>query len=191
MSWWPILWAYGLLAILVVAGSVTDVKSGKIPNLLTYPAALVGLAGHGIAGGLWGHGVEFGLMGSLLGLTVGYVPMLLARELHGVGGGDAKLMGAIGALAGWRFALSAMFFGLLASAVLAVIVMIRKKVVKRTFLRLARFARLALLPGGVVDPVREDSPQVPMGLAFCIGCAAAMAEALCRGPEGPKWLLGI
>jgi len=181
-------WAYCALVVLAAAAAVTDLRRGKIYNALTYPAIALGMIGHTLVGGITGGEGSLGLAGSLAGFATGFLPMFAAWMAGGVGGGDAKLMGAVGALSGWRFTLSAMFYGLLAALVLAIIVMVSRRLTRRTLGRVWRFLLLALVPRGTVDPATADSPKVPMGLAFALGVLAALAEAL-AGASG--WVLGI
>jgi Flp pilus assembly protein protease CpaA len=101
--------------------------------------------------------------------------------------GDAKLMAAVGALGGWQFALAALFNGLLAALVLAVVVMIQRRVVWRTLGRVWRFVILAFARHGSPVPT-ADSPKVPLGLAFSIGAGAALVVVLLgRFPGWPFW----
>ena len=182
-----VAWAYVLLAAMVVAAVVADLRSGKIPNAITLPAVALGLVGHTLFGGLGGGG-QMGLSDAAAGLAVGFLPMLAAALAGGVGMGDAKLMAAVGALGGWRFALATMFYGLVAALVLAVFVMIRRRLVQRTLGRVWRFLVLALAPRSGPVPTTADSPKVPLGLAFGLGAAAAMVEALATGGRG--WFVG-
>lgn len=155
---------------------VTDLRSGKIYNWLTYSAIVVGLAGHTYVGGLFGDRFDIGLAGSLAGLAVGFLPMLLVALAGGINGGDVKLMGAVGALAGWQFAASTLLYSVLAAAVLAVIVMLRRGVFRRTFQRVGLFVWQALSLHRPNDPASADSPKVPFGLAICLGAAGAIVE---------------
>jgi len=186
---WALWWAYGLLAVVLLIGSYTDVRTGKIYNWLTYPAVLIGLAGHAMAGGLGGQDAfRIGLAGSAIGLAVGYVPLMFAFLAGGIGGGDAKLMGAVGALTGWRFALSAMLYGFVVAAAMAVVVMMARRITRQTLGRVWNSIVLAVGARQKVDPATPDSPKVPFGLALCIGSGLALAEALVRGPMAGKLL---
>ena len=186
-----VLWAYAVVGVAVIVAAVWDVRTGKIPNWLTYPAIVAGLVGHTLVGGLGDSETSLGLAGSLAGLATGFGPLFVAFLAGGIGGGDAKLMGAIGALTGWRFTLSAMLYGFLAAAVVAMVVMLRKKVFLRTLVRVGRFFLLALKPRGLADPASADSPKAPFGLGLCLGTLVALIEVLWRGPEAVKWLLRI
>ena len=183
-------WSFGVLTAVVVAAAAVDIKTGKIHNLITYPAIAAGLIGHALVGGLTGRPGVMGLGDALAGLALGST-LILAWLAGGIGGGDAKLTAAIGALMGWRFTLSAMFWGFVVAALMAVIVMIRKRIVRRTLGRIWRFVALAFTPGKPADPATADSPKIPFGLAICIGSAVAVVEALLLGPGGLKLLQGM
>src|SRR5687767_14252733 len=79
------------LAILVVTAAIFDIWSRTIPNWL----ALMGLAA-GIGGSIY-----FGrIVDSLLGFGLALFVYLLFYVLRAMGGGDVKLMAAIGSIAG-------------------------------------------------------------------------------------------
>lgn len=86
-----------IISSLVVAlATATDLYGRRIPNRLTLPAAVAGLALHtGADGGL-------GLGSSLAGLLVGSASFLPFYLRGGLGAGDLKLLGAVGALLGLR-----------------------------------------------------------------------------------------
>jgi prepilin peptidase CpaA len=182
-----VAWAYYVLAAVVVAAVAEDLRSGRIPNAVTLPAVAIGLVGHTLFGGLGGGPVQLGLAGAAGGLALGFLPMLAAALAGGVGMGDAKLMAAVGALGGWRFALDTMLYGFIAALVLAIVVMIRHRVVKRTLGRVWRFLVLALAPRSGPVPTTADSPTVPIGLALGLGAAAAMINALSGGRSWLGW----
>ncbi len=188
---WTYAWALVVLAAVLIAASVTDVRSGKIYNYLTYPAIAIGLIGHTLVGGLTGGEDRLGFVGALAGFGVGFIPMLVAWFAGGINGGDAKLMGAVGALAGWRLTLAAMFYGFAVAALMAVAVMLQRHVLKETMGRIVRFLYLCMTPGRPPDPATKDSPKVPFGLALCIGTALAIVETLIRGPAAARWPFGI
>jgi prepilin peptidase CpaA len=190
LAWWA-HWPYYVLAVMLAAAAYTDVRYQKIFNWTTYPGVVAGLVGHTLAGGLTGHGpLELGLAGSAVGLAVGFLPLMLAWLAGGIGGGDAKVMGAVGALTGWRFTLAAMLYGFAVAALMAVVVMVMRRVTRETLRRILRSMVLLFMPGGAVDPATKDSPKVPFGLALCIGAAISLVEVLWRGPVASRLLLG-
>lgn len=180
-----------VLAAALVSAAVTDLRSGRIYNWITYPAIAAGLVGHTLFGGLAGNAAAMGLSDALLGMATGFGPMLVVWLMGGIGGGDAKLSAAVGALAGWRFALATMFYGLIVAAAMAVIVILHRRVARRTVMRIFRFLYLIFTPAKPADPAGEDSPKIPFGLALCIGAALALVELAIRGADANKLLLGI
>lgn len=83
---------------------ITDSRTGKIPNLLTFPLMFIGLVLNGWWFGLEGLGYSFGAM--LLGIAF-YMPFAMVGAF---GMGDVKLMAAIGALGGFRFVIGAFLY---------------------------------------------------------------------------------
>ncbi len=73
---------------------VTDWRTRRIPNVLTFGAALAGLLYQFATGGVEALGQ--GLLGWVLGALV----FLLPFALGGLGGGDVKLLAALGAWLG-------------------------------------------------------------------------------------------
>ncbi|MFP4354608.1 MAG: prepilin peptidase [Phycisphaerae bacterium] len=186
-------WSFAVLGVVLFIASWTDVRSGIIPRQLTYPAIAVGLIGHTLTGGLTGAGggMQFGLLGALAGFAVGFLPMMAVFFTGGIGGGDVKLMGAIGALAGWRFTLTAMFFGFGVAVVMALVILLRRRMALAVFKRILQWFWVVLSFGKAYDPATEDSPKLPFGLALCLGSAVALIEVLIRGPVARKLFLGV
>ncbi len=111
--------AIALAAVLAVA-VVSDLRSRRIPSSLTLPACLGFLLLRLFLSGL--HG-EDGLLSGLAGLGLGLGLMLPAYGLGVMGGGDVKLMAAVGAALGpagvlWSFLFTSVFGGVYALAVL-------------------------------------------------------------------------
>lgn len=84
----------GLLIAVLFLSAFIDFRTQKIPNLLTYPTILLAIGYHSFA-----YGVT-GFYFSVSGLFVGILLLILPYLLGGMGAGDAKLMGAVGAFIG-------------------------------------------------------------------------------------------
>lgn len=84
---------FGLEALVVVA-AILDVRSRRIPNWLTLPGIIAGIAAN-----TWLQGWA-GLKLSLLGFGAASLVYGVLFALRAMGGGDVKLMAAIGAFSG-------------------------------------------------------------------------------------------
>lgn len=176
--------SYLALLGVATAASVTDLRSGRIPNKLTGLAMLGGLAFWLIAGLINGRGVAGNdvtysgtLAASFIGLLCGLVPFAILVTMGGLGGGDMKLMGAIGAWsASWQVVLGTTIYALIAAMLLAVVLMVRHRRVKLT---LGRLVGIAATRGAAIAPDDDASaPKVPFAVAALIGVAIAGAELM-------------
>ena len=103
------------LAVAVVA-CITDVRARRIPNVLTFGAALAAIGAGAATGGFTGAGSA--IAGWVVGVAVFFVPF----ALRGLGAGDVKLMAALGAWLGpadalWLGVYTALAGGIVALAV--------------------------------------------------------------------------
>lgn len=185
------MWPLAAVVAVLVAAAYTDVRSGKIHNVVTYAGVAVGLIGHTLAGGMSASELSrLGLLGSLAGLAVGFLPMLLIWRAGGIGAGDAKLTAAIGALTGWNFALAVMLYGFVVAALMAFCVMIKRGILRDTLGRIWRFLVLALSKAKPADPATASSPRIPFGLALCVGGLAHLVDVVVLGGAVSRGLLG-
>ena len=177
-------WAYMLetfsVALAIWAGWL-DWRSRRIPNWLTVPALFFGLGLHAAAAG-W-PGAEDALMGA--GLALGLLlPFVLAR---GLGAGDWRLMGALGAFLG-RDRLVAVLLGtVLIAGIMAVVEMFRRKRVRQTLKNVWVIVLIAVTFGHreARENITLDSPGV-MALPF--GVAAALATTTLYGISVSLWV---
>lgn len=111
--------AGGVLATLLAWAATSDAARGKIPNHLTYPAALWAVGLNMVAALAPGQPEWLGVVGlgaSLGGAVICLAPTLLLYRLGG-GAGDAKLAAAVGAILGPERGLVALGVGFVAAAV--------------------------------------------------------------------------
>ena len=109
-----------LLIILLGFSVFYDLKQKRIPNFLTFPAMLLGLFIYTFNGG-W-SGFLQGFAGFGIGIAVFFIPFALG----GMGAGDVKLMGAIGALKGLEFILYTTVFTALLGGIMALAILFLK-----------------------------------------------------------------
>ncbi|MGV3605682.1 MAG: A24 family peptidase [Planctomycetaceae bacterium] len=108
---------YLLVGLYALLAAFLDFKTHKIPNWLTVPTAVLGLAYHAAAPGGMGIGH------ALIGFVVGFVVLLLPWILGGGGMGDVKLLAALGTWIGWQWVLVTVGLGSVLGAMIAVVVM--------------------------------------------------------------------
>jgi prepilin peptidase CpaA len=154
-----------LAAIFALTAGVTDARWRRIPNWLTYPAVPVAICLHSIAGG-W-HGARLSLLGTLLGLGL-LLPFVLLRSL---GGGDWKLVGALGAFFGPQRLMMVLLATLLINGVMALCLVIWKRRLGQTLRNIGRmlaaFFRLHL-PGQDLTIENPEAIKVPFGVAAAV-----------------------
>ena len=155
-----------LTGILIVA-AIIDIRVQKIPNILTFPAMVVGLTYHSVANG-WS-----GLIFSSEGLAIGIAIFLIPYMMGGMGAGDAKLMGVVGAMIGPKGIVIACLFTAIAGGVYALIVFLfniqyLKGFITRSAVTVKAFAftrNFILIPADE----SEKKPRLCYGVAIAIG----------------------
>ena len=179
-----------LLAALGVA-LYTDITRGKVYDWCTLPAIGLGLLIGLVAGGFepaQGNGFLdfFGwpLLDSLAGLALAFGIFGLAWVLHMLGGGDVKLLCAVGALKGFRFFMDAAVLTACAGAILAIVILIWRGRLKEGL----KGSLLALVAPSRLRRQRDPAPAgaaemmtIPYVWAIAAGTAAALALTWLKG----------
>jgi prepilin peptidase CpaA len=172
-GFWSALYSIGMMreglwvltAVLAVAAGWTDWRSRRIPNWLTVPGFLLGLALNGAASG-W-SGARDSLLGTALGLGL-LLPFVLVRSL---GAGDWKLVGALGSCLGPQPLITVLLGALLVAGVMALVLIVWKRRVRQTLRNLghmlAAFVTLHL-PGRELSLDNPQSLKVPFGVAVAV-----------------------
>ncbi len=106
-----------ILSIMVLLALIMDFRFQKIPNYITFSGTIIGIILYIITDGF------SGLANGILGMIVGIALLLIPFAMRGIGGGDVKLLGAIGAFKGVLFVFntflaSAIFGGIIALAII-------------------------------------------------------------------------
>ena len=155
-----------LSSILIVA-AIIDIRIQKIPNILTFPTMVVGLTYHSVAKG-WG-----GLVFSSEGLAIGIAIFLIPYMMGGMGAGDAKLMGAVGAMIGPKGVLIACLFTAIVGGIYAMVVFLfnmqyLKGFIARSAITVKAFAFTRnFIP--IPADESEKKPRLCYGVAIAIG----------------------
>jgi prepilin peptidase CpaA len=164
-------------AVLVaLVGAVIDVRTARIPNRLTYSALLMALIVRTAFLGLTG------LKSGALGMLVAGGLFLLLFVLGAMGGGDMKLMAAVGAWVGSTQVMNLILTAALAGGVLAIGRMIFSKAVGQTLrntmqLLFYRFTS-GLQPHPELNIQSSGSQRVPFGVAIAVGALSCASHAI-------------
>lgn len=150
-------WAYAAVALVA---AITDYRSGKIYNWLTLPALLFGFIVSVVVGlpTLAAAAAGVGLA------ALFFIPLFLTGVL---GGGDVKLLMAMGTVLGARGIFELSCASILIAALGAVVLLVTHKRVKPFFSELTMFFRTLLTPGLSVQwPRLSREIKAPFGLAI-------------------------
>lgn len=116
----------GATVLLLLIAFITDVKSQIIPNRLTVSFFLAAFIYHITVAGLGGASTAF------VGAAAGFIPLLLLHFAKGIGAGDVKLFGAIGAWVGTGLVLQLMLYAILYAGLIGFcLVLVNQSFVKR------------------------------------------------------------
>lgn len=164
-----------LLALVLVAGW-TDVRTRRIPNALTVGAAATALLLRALEGG-----VPM-LVSGVLGLGIAFVLAVPLFAVGGMGGGDVKLLAAVGAFLGTERIVLGLLAIAMTGGVVALVMAIRHGVLVETVRRTVRLPLRFLLPellrpdigGGSGRTI--DTPgalTIPYGVPIGLGAVVA------------------
>lgn len=159
------------LLVIGTLASIWDLRTGRIPNALTFGAALVAilvhLVGEGPAGAGW----------AIAGWAVGCGLFLPVFLLGGMGAADVKLLAAIGAWVGPMAAIEVAFFSTLAGGLLALGVALAhgylRRALSNVWLLLCHWRVMGVKPLEEVSlQSAAGGPRLAYGLAITAGSMA-------------------
>jgi prepilin peptidase CpaA len=149
-----------------VAAALIDLRTRRVPNVLTASLASAGVL---LAGAGLGH---VGLGASVLGLVLGLVLMLPGHFLGGTGAGDVKLFAAVGSLLGPMGILAAFFYTVLAGGLLAFVVAISRGRGCRTVRMVGRLVTWRTTREAIEHPSVNNrfayAPAIAVGAALAV-----------------------
>src|SRR5437016_3307229 len=152
-----------LLAVfLALWAGVLDWRYRRIPNWLTVPGLLAGIAVNTVTNG-W-PGAKSSLLGAGLGLLV-LLPFVVIKAL---GAGDWKLIGAIGACLGPTRLVAVLIGSMLVAGVMALVLIVYKGRLRQAIGNMGRMLRAFVtlhLPGAEVSLDNPEAVKIPFGVA--------------------------
>ncbi|WP_037093082.1 A24 family peptidase [Rhizobium leguminosarum] len=158
--------AAALAVACAMTAAVLDHRQGHIPNAVTYPCLLAGFMLAAVGGGLAGIGLAFA------GLVAAGMIFIIAFAAGSCGGGDVKLMAALGTILGLWPAIDVTLAALMVGGVIALVSMARRVQWSVLARNVGLFA--LLLPAGFRDAAsvlkpRETHHTVRFGVAAALG----------------------
>ena len=184
MDWQNILmvhWDIVLVSAVLIFAAYIDGKQLKVPNWITFPMVVTGLAYHTLAHG-WA-----GCSASLLGIGCGLLCLLPLYSIGGMGAGDVKLMAGIGAWLGVTTTWNSFLATVVVGAIMAVIMVLWSGRIQH---HLNQFCHIAMEIITVRNPdklfaiAKERKPTMyllPYGIPICIGSLVYFAYAIGNG----------
>ncbi|WP_053374437.1 A24 family peptidase [Paenibacillus sp. FJAT-27812] len=106
------------VAVFLIIAFVTDLKSQIIPNRLTASFFAAAFIFHAAFSGI------DGVITAAAGAAAGFVPLLLLYLARGIGAGDVKLFGALGAWVGVATVLQMMLYAILYAGAIGVCLLV-------------------------------------------------------------------
>jgi prepilin peptidase CpaA len=157
-----------ILVIVLFICLFTDIKTRKILNIVTMPTVVFGVGYNVITKGI--EGVLFSGTGFLFGLGLLIIPYLLG----GMGAGDVKLMGAIGALMGASFVFHSFIYTALIGGLIALLLIFRARgfmfSIKYLLSNVSNVVFFRNSLGSIIIPKdRTSSISFPYGVAIVLG----------------------
>jgi len=160
---------YPALAVAcALIASVFDVKSRRIPNFITFPSMLIGLALHLALGG-WRQ-----LLSSLAAGLICGVVFLVFYIAGGMGAGDVKLITAVGCLAGLSHVAYLLVLTALSGGAMALVLALARGRLQQTLSNVgaiaAHHSQEGLQPHPDLNLSNIDTLRLPYALAIASGC---------------------
>ena len=152
--------ALGALAVILTSTAFTELKDHRIPNAVTIGGLALGLLIGYLPGGI-SFSSSFG------GFLIGFGFLFLFYMFGGMGGGDVKLMGAVGALLGYPLIKTALVYTALIGGAMAFVKMIWHPPFWR---RIFRLGKVHMAETEETEGEEAGLGSIPYGFAIICGC---------------------
>ncbi len=170
-----------ILAAALAISVVTDLRSRKIKDVVTLPTIALCLALR-LASEGWG-GWTTGFASGLVGMLAGWVPFWIMNRTGGMGGGDVKLMAAVGAAVGFPMVVACLVCIAIVGGVQATLQLLWDGLLLRT---LGGMGKAVLAKAKLTDkPAEMTKKKIPYGVSIAIGTVWALAWAMTQAETPP------
>jgi prepilin peptidase CpaA len=162
------------LSVILAVCMYTDYRYRRIPNVITFPSMLLALGYHSLSSG------TVGLVSSGAGLLLGIALLIIPFLLGGMGAGDAKLMGAIGAFTGPIGILYVFLYTAIAGGFYVLLLLLFNRKFRAGFIaKHAPTLKIFVLTRKWIpdeNPFVKNSPKLCYGLAIVAGAYLYITE---------------
>ena len=165
----------------LAVASYIDYSAHKVPNRLNAVIAGAGLVAQGMYFGFWDSAAHMGIGYGLLGMAVGLGVLIVPWLMGGMGGGDVKLMAAIGVWFGPWLALISFCAGALIGGVVGIAIILAGKRLPAAWANLGvimvkmRRVETAFSDFGSVASFGSNTVLLPYGVPLSIGSLIVLA----------------
>jgi prepilin peptidase CpaA len=168
----------GVSLLCASIGAFCDIRTRRIPNWLTGPSILAGLALHLALGG-W-HSMA---RAALAGLLAGSV-FLIFHLAGGMGAGDVKLITAVCCLAGLSYVPEILIATALMGGLFALMLALSRHRLKETLSNIGVLAvhhgTSGLRPHDDINVTNNERLRLPYGVAIAAGTAISFCSVVLR-----------
>lgn len=158
---------YSIVALALIISVVTDLRTRKIKNIVTFPTMAAALVLRLIFGG-WGTVSGTGLLSGIVGMIVGGAIFWFIARKGGMGQGDVKLMAAVGAGVGFPSVIFCFVGTGIVGGIHAIVVLLWRGEFLYALKNMGRNAVQKMRPSQT-ECVSYRSPKIPYGLAIALG----------------------
>ncbi|WP_043002995.1 A24 family peptidase [Comamonas testosteroni] len=163
-----------VLMLLLLAASISDLRTRRIPNRLTFGGIALAL----LYGLLAPHPHGGGFFWALGGMALGLAMMLPLYLLHAMGGGDVKLMAMVGSFIGPEATWQAVIFVFITGGVAAIGYALWHRMAGKLLRNSAEAVQLLYInvAAGIAPDARSSSAhsvgKLPYGVSIALGTLA-------------------
>lgn len=163
-----------LLLLLLAAASLSDLRTRRIPNRLTFGGIALAL----LYGLLAPHPHHGGFLWALGGMALGLALMQPLYLLHAMGAGDVKLMAMVGSFIGPEAAWQAVIFVFITGGLAAMVYALRHRLAGKLLRNSAEAVQLLYInvAAGIRPDARSSSAhsvgKLPYGVSIALGTLA-------------------
>jgi prepilin peptidase CpaA len=163
-----------LASLLVFLGLsvIFDLRARRIPNLVSGPAIVVGLVLNAAYSG------ASGLLASLAGAGLVIGILMWPFAAGGIGGGDVKMMGAVGAFVGPGLAVMGLVIGMILGGIIMSAHLVRLGRLREKLASLGRMVAVALGTRSVQPLMIRSDDETAITLPYSVPLAIGTLIAL-------------